>query len=79
MIDKKFYNFNRNFNSLSFKSKSKQLLPLKKKTEKSKNHHEMCIYVDILYLLPKTSYQSDVTGQNYLVLPLKELTLYSNF
>jgi len=31
----------------------------------------MCIYV-----FPKTANQSDVTGQNYLVLPLKKNILY---
>jgi len=35
------------------------------------------VYLGIPYLLPKTAYQSDVTGENNnLVLPLKEITLY---
>lgn len=35
------------------------------------------VYLGIPYLLPKTAYESDVTGQNNLV-PLKEITLYIN-
>lgn len=34
------------------------------------------MYFGISYLLPKTQYHYDITGQNNLVLPLKGITLY---
>jgi hypothetical protein len=35
------------------------------------------VYLNIPYFPSKPTYQSDVTGQNYLVLSLKSITLYT--